>query len=102
MTHPLSASRALCLLGLSLTVLTARADADVKRPDVDTAALPAIAPGWADLNPLRGNAQAAAMALLQKTDLSAREITETALNIAGSICVFTNQNLTIEEEDCAE
>ena len=42
MTHPLSASRALCLLGLSLTVLTARADADVKRPDVDTAALPAM------------------------------------------------------------
>ena len=49
-----------------------------------------------------GFAQAAAMALLQKTELSAREITETALNIAGSICVFTNQNLTIEEEDCAE
>ena len=49
-----------------------------------------------------GFAQAAAMALLQKTDLSAREITETALNIAGSICVFTNQTLTIEEEDCAD
>lgn len=49
-----------------------------------------------------GFAQAAAMALLQKTDLSAREITEVALNIAGSICVFTNQNLTIEEQDCAE
>jgi ATP-dependent HslUV protease subunit HslV len=49
-----------------------------------------------------GFAQAAAMALLQKTELSAREITETALNIAGSICVFTNQNLTIEEEDCAD
>jgi len=59
MTHPLSASRALCLLGMSLTVLTARADADVKRPDVDTAALPAIATGWADLNPLRGNTDAA-------------------------------------------
>ena len=49
-----------------------------------------------------GFAQAAALALLQKTELSAREITETALNIAGSICVFTNQNLTIEEEDCAQ
>ncbi len=50
-----------------------------------------------------GFAQAAALALLQKGDpnLSAREITETALNIAGSICVFTNQNLTIEEQDCA-
>jgi len=49
-----------------------------------------------------GFAQAAALALLQKTELSAREITEAALNIAGSICVFTNQNLTIEEEDCAQ
>jgi len=51
-----------------------------------------------------GFAQAAALALMQKGDpsLSAREIAETALNIAGSICVFTNQNLTIEELDCAE
>ncbi len=50
-----------------------------------------------------GFAQAAAMALLQKAEanLSAREIAETALNIAGSICVFTNQNLTIEELDSA-
>jgi ATP-dependent HslUV protease subunit HslV len=50
-----------------------------------------------------GFAQAAALALLQKGDdkLSAREITETALNIAGSICVFTNQNLTLEELDSA-
>lgn len=44
-------------------------------------------------------AQAAAMALLENTELSAREITEKSLNIAGSICVFTNQNLTIEEQD---
>ncbi len=50
-----------------------------------------------------GFAQAAALALLQKgsPDLSAREIAETALNIAGSICVFTNQNLTLEELDSA-
>lgn len=50
-----------------------------------------------------GFAQAAAMALLQKAnnEMSAREIAETALNIAGSICVFTNQNLTIEELDSA-
>ncbi len=47
-------------------------------------------------------AQAAARALLNKTDLSAREIAETALNIAGDICVFTNHNLTIEEQDLAE
>ena len=47
-------------------------------------------------------AQAAARALLLHTDLSAREIAETSLNIAGDICVFTNHNLTIEEQDLAE
>ncbi|TWI54165.1 HslV component of HslUV peptidase [Pseudomonas duriflava] len=46
-------------------------------------------------------AQAAARALLQHTELSAREIAETALNIAGDICVFTNRNQTIEELDTA-
>ena len=49
-----------------------------------------------------GYAQAAASALLKKTDLSAREIVETALGIAGDICVFTNHNQTIEEQDLAE
>jgi ATP-dependent HslUV protease subunit HslV len=44
-------------------------------------------------------AQAAARALLNKTDLSAREITEAALNIAGDICVFTNNFQTIEVLD---
>jgi ATP-dependent HslUV protease subunit HslV len=48
-----------------------------------------------------GFAQAAAMALLKHSELSAREIAESALNIAGSICVFTNQNLTLEELDSA-
>ncbi|APQ13197.1 MULTISPECIES: ATP-dependent protease subunit HslV [Pseudomonas] len=47
-------------------------------------------------------AQAAARALLMHTDLSAREIAETALNIAGDICVFTNRNLTIEELDAPQ
>nr|WP_314565534.1 ATP-dependent protease subunit HslV [uncultured Pseudomonas sp.] len=47
-------------------------------------------------------AQAAARALLMHTDLSAREIAETSLNIAGDICVFTNHNLTIEELDAPQ
>ncbi len=42
-------------------------------------------------------AQAAARALLENTKLSAREIVEKALNIAGDICIYTNRNLTIEE-----
>ncbi len=42
-------------------------------------------------------AQAAALALLRNTDLEAREIVEKALNIAGDICVYTNQSIVIEE-----
>jgi len=42
-------------------------------------------------------AQAAALALLNNTDLEARDIVEKALEIAGDICVYTNQNITIEE-----
>lgn len=42
-------------------------------------------------------AQAAAIAMLETTQLSAREITERALNIAANICIYTNHNLTIEE-----
>ncbi|WP_421867614.1 ATP-dependent protease subunit HslV [Motiliproteus sp.] len=41
-------------------------------------------------------AQAAARALLENTDLSAREIVEKSLNLAADICVFTNHNLNIE------
>ena len=41
-------------------------------------------------------ALAAARALVQNTELSAREIAEKALKIAASICVFTNENITVE------
>ena len=42
-------------------------------------------------------AQAAALALLRNSELGAREIAEKALEIAGEICVYTNQNVVIEE-----
>ncbi|BFM13032.1 ATP-dependent protease subunit HslV [Simiduia litorea] len=42
-------------------------------------------------------AQAAARALLDNTELDAKTIVEQGLQIAGSICVFTNNHLTIEE-----
>ncbi len=42
-------------------------------------------------------AQAAARAMLENTDLSAREIVAKGLAIAGDICVYTNHNCTIEE-----
>jgi ATP-dependent HslUV protease subunit HslV len=42
-------------------------------------------------------AQAAAIALIDNTDLDARNIVERALNIAADICIYTNRELTIEE-----
>jgi ATP-dependent HslUV protease subunit HslV len=42
-------------------------------------------------------AQAAAKALLENTELGARDIVEKALGIAGEICVYTNQNVVVEE-----
>lgn len=42
-------------------------------------------------------ALAAARALLENTEMGAREIALEALRIAGEICVYTNQNIIIEE-----
>jgi len=42
-------------------------------------------------------AQSAAKALLKHSKLNAREIVEESMDIAQSICVYTNSNLTIEE-----
>ena len=41
-------------------------------------------------------AQAAARALLDNTDLSAPEVVKRALTIAGDLCIYTNQQHTIE------
>ncbi|KVE33367.1 ATP-dependent protease subunit HslV [Burkholderia sp. TSV86] len=41
-------------------------------------------------------AQAAARALVENTDLSARDIVEKALEIAGDMCIYTNHNRVIE------
>ena len=42
-------------------------------------------------------AYSAALAYLDSSDLSAREIAERSLKIAGNICIYTNQNITVEE-----
>lgn len=41
-------------------------------------------------------AQAAARALLENSDMDAEKIVKTALSIAGDICIYTNNNFTIE------
>lgn len=46
-------------------------------------------------------ALSAARALVDNTDLSARDIVEKSLHIAAGICVFTNDNLTIEQLESA-
>jgi ATP-dependent HslUV protease subunit HslV len=60
---------------------------DVIEPDIDAAAVGSGAP----------YALAAARALLENTTLSAREIAERALRIAGEICIYTNDQRAFEE-----
>lgn len=42
-------------------------------------------------------AYAAALAYLESSDLSAKEIVEKSLKIAGDICIYTNNNIVVEE-----
>ena len=42
-------------------------------------------------------ALAAARALLRNTEMTARQIVETSMQLAAEICIYTNSNLTIEE-----
>jgi ATP-dependent HslUV protease subunit HslV len=47
-------------------------------------------------------AQSAARALLDNTELGARDIVEKGLGIAADICIYTNHNRTLEELDYAQ
>jgi ATP-dependent HslUV protease, peptidase subunit HslV len=60
---------------------------DVIEPDTGIAAIGSGGPF----------AHAAAEALAAHTKLSAREIAEQAMKIAGKMCIYTNDNVTIEE-----
>lgn len=42
-------------------------------------------------------ALSAARALVRHTQLSARQVAEEALSIAGEVCIYTNQNVVVEE-----
>jgi ATP-dependent HslUV protease subunit HslV len=78
---------ALLLVGDPSNLFVISGNGDVIEPDHPVAAIGSGGP----------YAQSAALALLQGTELSAREITERALNIAADICIYTNRNLIIEE-----
>ena len=60
---------------------------DVIEPDNDVAAIGSGGPF----------AKAAATALIENTKLSARQIVEKAMAIAGQICIYTNGNIIYEE-----
>jgi ATP-dependent HslUV protease subunit HslV len=60
---------------------------DVIEPDTGIAAIGSGGP----------YAQAAAQALTEHTQLSARQIAEEAMKIAGRMCIYTNESVTIEE-----
>ncbi|MGH9627354.1 MAG: ATP-dependent protease subunit HslV [Bryobacteraceae bacterium] len=60
---------------------------DVIEPDDDMAAIGSGGPF----------AKSAAIALFQNTKLGAREIVEKSMRIAGRICIYTNENIIIEE-----
>lgn len=59
---------------------------DVVEPDDDVAAIGSGGP----------YAQAAALALLRNTALSAEEIVSQSLRIAASICIYTNEDISVE------
>ena len=78
---------ALLLVADKSTILMITGNGDVIEPELD---LIAIGSGGSF-------AQAAATALYENTELEARAIVEKALTIAASICIYTNDHLTIEE-----
>ncbi|MBQ6780019.1 MAG: ATP-dependent protease subunit HslV [Treponema sp.] len=78
---------AMLLVANSERILLISGDGNVIEPENDVCA---IGSG--------GNyAYAAALAYLEASDLSARDIAEKSLKIAGDICIYTNHTLTIEE-----
>ena len=78
---------ALLLVADSKTTLLISGNGDVIEPEEDVLA---IGSG--------GNyAYASALALMQNTNLSAHEIAEKSLQIAGKICIYTNGKIVMEE-----
>ena len=78
---------ALLLVADKEKILLLSGTGDVIEPDGDVAAIGSGGP----------YALAAARALLGATELSARDVAERALAIAGDICIYTNGNRAFEE-----
>jgi len=86
---------ALLLVASRDELLVLTGDGDVIEPD----------DGVAGIGSGSNYAQAAARALVQHTDLSAREIAKSAMQIAASMCIYNNERIllfTLDEETSAE
>lgn len=77
---------ALLIVADSVTSLVLSGNGDVIEPEHDLVAIGSGGPF----------AQAAARALMEHTEYSAREIVEQAMGIAADICIYTNRNLVVE------
>ncbi len=86
MDRALRRLEAMLLVADKSAMLMISGNGDVMEPEYD---ILAIGSG--------GNfAQAAAKALIDNTELSAEEIVKRSMKIAADICIYTNQNLTLE------
>jgi ATP-dependent HslUV protease subunit HslV len=77
---------ALLIVGDTEHLFVLSGTGDVVEPDDDVAAIGSGGP----------YAQAAALALLRNSKLSAEEIVRQSLEIAASICIFTNEDISVE------
>ncbi|TMC49676.1 MAG: ATP-dependent protease subunit HslV [Chloroflexi bacterium] len=80
---------AMLLVANSRQLLLLSGDGEIIEPDDNVAAIGSGGP----------YAQAAAQALLESTDLSAAEVAERALHIAAKLCIYTNDEITVETLD---
>lgn len=78
---------ALLLVADTTNIFILSGTGDVIEPDNEVAAIGSGGPF----------AKAAATALVENTKLEARPIVEKAMAIAGRICIFTNENVVLEE-----
>ena len=77
---------ALLIVGTADHLFVLSGTGDVIEPDEGIAAIGSGGP----------YAQAAASALLRNTELGAEAIAKSALEIAGEICIYTNDDITVE------
>jgi ATP-dependent HslUV protease subunit HslV len=78
---------ALLLVADTTNIFILSGTGDVIEPDNEVAAIGSGGPF----------AKAAATALVENTKLDARSIAEKSMAIAGKICIFTNENVIVEE-----